>query len=1074
MRRQLGILTLLISGTLLLSVNFTFPNQVLLGTSRVSAAPQGQPLDNLALGKSASQSSTATVNGIFADARRAVDNNINGNMSLGSVSQTESGLQQWWEVDLEAVVFIDNVEVYRRTDCCTNENITRFYLFVSDTPFASQDLTATLNHPEVTNSLTSLTSLSTPGPRVIPLNLTGRYIRVQVFGTVEKALGLAEVKVLGTTLATAPSVGGQWSRILPDLPDIPVHISLLPNGKLLFWGRDKASNGIDDIDGRCKTYLWDMSIVDNPSTYQDERVTLIPNDRTNLFCSAHSFLPNGNLFVAGGYEAPTDNTGAKRFDVDGHGTPHTNIFNYSNSSWSPGPNMVLPRWYPSVVTLGSGETLIVAGDYVTGFNGNVPVRVVNKDTEILDRNLNLPRTPDGLLVELPNYPFLHLGPDGNVLAVSGTDQNGLSYIPSTNIWVDSTNLDLNNIHDQGTSVMYDRGKIMAIGGRQGMGNVTRETEVIDINPQNPSNSSWVAANPMNFQRYYATSVLMPDGKVFIVGGSRCGGANNIRNPDTRICTKGAIMHPEIYNPVTSSWTIMSRQTVIRMYHSVALLLPDARILVAGGGRPGAFGENGFLGFDKSFAHHEAEIFSPPYLFNSNGTLATRPTIINDLTSIIYGQSFSVQIGNVAASQIGEVVLVRLPSVTHTLNFDQRRVVLPPPTVLNQQTISVAAPTDVNECPPGPYMLFVLGPNRVPSVAKIVFVNHAPTATLMVTSNPSSGVNITVTPNDNNGQGGGATTFTRTYNRNASVALSAPLTSGAANFQSWQRDGVNYSTNSNVSVVMDTNHTMTAVYVIPPTATLNVTSDLSNGVNITVTPNDNNGQGNGAIPFTRTYNRNTSVTLTAPAVVGSSHFQYWLRDGAYLSANLTVTITMDANHTMTPAYRVPPPLGGRLGKRHLALASLGAVATASSTFSSAYPASAVNNGDGKGINWGNGGGWNDGTANSYPDWIQIDFGRTVGLDEVAVYTVQDNFLSPIEPTPNMTFSLYGITSYDVQYWTGTSWLTVRSVTGNNLVGRTFIFGTVATTKIRVLINNALQSYSRITEIEAYAYMVSPAR
>jgi hypothetical protein len=1151
MRRQLYILVLLITGMLMLSVNFTSTHQMFLGSSTVSAAMQGPSLVNLALNRSATQSSTDTVSGIYAHAGRAVDGNINGNIAAGSVSQTLSEIRPWWEVDLGAVSFIDNVEVRTRSDCCVGE-IKFAYILVSEVPFVSNDLNTTLNQPDVMNSRHLF---NTAGPHIFSLNQRGRYIRVQVDMDNQMPLHLAEVQVLGLTLQTAPSIAGQWSQLQP-LPDIPVHISLLPNRKLLFWGRDKALNSTNDVDGGCKTYLFDPSKVDNPSTpTQDERVEVIDNIRTNLFCSAHSFLPDGKLFVAGGYEAPIDSSGNKRYDMDGHGTRHTNIFNYLDGTWSPGPDMNLPRWYPSVATLNNGETLIVAGDYVSGFNGSTPIRVANRDTEILERNQDLPMR-GSLLVDVPNYPFVHLGPDGNVLVVSGTNRNGLSYITSTNTWEDPSNLNLNQSHDQGTSVMYAQGKIMAIGGRQGGGSVTKGVNVIDLNQSNPS---WAAADPMRFQRYYATSVLMPDGQVFVVGGSRCGGANNLRSETTNTCTNGAIMHPEIYNPVTGSWSIMARQQVVRMYHSVALLLPDARIMVTGGGRPGAFGENGVLGVDRLLAHREAEIFSPPYLFTS----ATRPTITSSPPIINYGQSFSVGIGNVPASQIGQVVLVRLPSVTHALNFDQRRVVLPTPTLLNQQTLSVTAPANGNECPPGPYMLFVLGQNGVPSVAEMISVNPVLTATLTVTSTPISGVSITVTPNDNNGQGSGATTFTRTYNRNTSVTLTAPLTAGGKDFSAWQRDGVIYSTTSNVSVVMDANHTMNAVYVTPPPITLTVTSNPSSGVGITVTPNDNNGQGsgvttftrtynrntsvtltapltagaanfqswqrdgvnfstspnvsvvmdinhimnavyvvphtvtltvtsssdsgvsangigitvtpddingrgNGAIPFTRTYNRNTSVTLTASMAVESKYFQDWLRDGVYFSGNQTVTITMDANHTMSPIYRTRA--SGGLRSSNLALATTGAVASASSTFSSAYPASAVNDGDRKGINWGNGGGWHDGTANSYPDWIQIDFGRNVLINEIIVYTVQDNYLSPIEPTPNMTFSLYGITAYAVQYWDGTSWVTMRNVINNNLVGRVIIypFSTGFTRKIRVLINNALQSYSRVTEIEAYAY------
>jgi YD repeat-containing protein len=161
--------------------------------------------------------------------------------------------------------------------------------------------------------------------------------------------------------------------------------------------------------------------------------------------------------------------------------------------------------------------------------------------------------------------------------------------------------------------------------------------------------------------------------------------------------------------------------------------------------------------------------------------------------------------------------------------------------------------------------------------------------------------------------------------------------------------------------------------------------------------------------------------------------------------------------------------------NVALASNGGVASASSTYSSAFPVIATNNGDRKGLNWGNGGGWADSTANSYPDWLQIDFAGSKAIREIDVFTLQDNFTNPIEPTLTTTFSQYGITAFDVQYWSGSAWVTVPggSITGNNKVWRQVTFSDISTTKIRVLVNSALSTYSRITEVEAYQSTVWPA-
>ncbi len=157
--------------------------------------------------------------------------------------------------------------------------------------------------------------------------------------------------------------------------------------------------------------------------------------------------------------------------------------------------------------------------------------------------------------------------------------------------------------------------------------------------------------------------------------------------------------------------------------------------------------------------------------------------------------------------------------------------------------------------------------------------------------------------------------------------------------------------------------------------------------------------------------------------------------------------------------------------NVALQANGGVATASSTFSSSYPVTAANDGDRKGANWGNGGygsGWNDATVSSFPDTLQIAFSSSKTIGEIDVFTLQDDYVHAVDPTPTMTFTLSGITAFDVQYWNGTTWVTVPfgSVTGNNLIWRKFTFTPVTTQKVQIKVNNALDRYSRIIEVEAY--------
>jgi hypothetical protein len=152
----------------------------------------------------------------------------------------------------------------------------------------------------------------------------------------------------------------------------------------------------------------------------------------------------------------------------------------------------------------------------------------------------------------------------------------------------------------------------------------------------------------------------------------------------------------------------------------------------------------------------------------------------------------------------------------------------------------------------------------------------------------------------------------------------------------------------------------------------------------------------------------------------------------------------------------------------ALASSGAAALASSTYSSVYPVSAVNDGDRLGLNWEAGGGWNDATFGQYPDWVEVRLGTARTLTEVDLFTLQDNYKSPSAPTEEMTFSQYGVTDFEVQYWDGAAWQTISgaSAAGNNKVWRKFTFSPITTDRIRVMVTGALASYSRITEVEAY--------
>src|SRR5262249_44546201 len=156
-----------------------------------------------------------------------------------------------------------------------------------------------------------------------------------------------------------------------------------------------------------------------------------------------------------------------------------------------------------------------------------------------------------------------------------------------------------------------------------------------------------------------------------------------------------VLEAEVWDPATQQFTLLAPASSYRGYHSTAVLLPDGRVLYAGGLNPNQRG---------------AQVFSPPYLF-----LGPRPVITSAPSVVDYGQSFLVDTPN--ASDIAQVNWVRLTAVTHAFNQNQRFNKLVFSQVGGQ--LSVTAPAGANLAPPGHYMLFVLNGSGVPSVAAIV-------------------------------------------------------------------------------------------------------------------------------------------------------------------------------------------------------------------------------------------------------------------------------------------------------------------------------------------------------------------
>jgi len=469
------------------------------------------------------------------------------------------------------------------------------------------------------------------------------------------------------------------------MPINPVHVALLYNGKVLVV----SGSGNVAANSNFQAALWDPqagTITTQPVAW-------------DMFCNGMAVLPDGRPFVMGG---------TLQYDPF-HGELSTSTYDPTTNTFTNQQSMAHGRWYPTSTVLGDGRTMVFSGlDENGATNTSVELYSVSSGWSAA---FSAPWTP-------PLYPRMHLLPNGNVFYSGATTGSGL-FNPSTHTW--TTNIAFTNYsgtRTYGTSVLLPltpannyTPKVIIMGGGSPS---TNTTEIIDLSATPPR---WVNGPLMSQPRIEMDATILPNGKVLALGGS-------LNDEDTAT----ASLKGDLYDPIANTFSPAGSEVYARLYHSVSLLLPDGTVWVAGGNP------------DRGTYEPHMEIYSPPYLFNSNGTPATRPAITSVSSGIVgYGSAFQIQTPD--AANISSVVLVRNGAVTHAFDMDQRLVGLS--FTIGSGVLNVTGPPNGNIAPPGYYMLFILNISGVPSVASMVQVsaagaNLAPTGTI---TSPASNVTI---------------------------------------------------------------------------------------------------------------------------------------------------------------------------------------------------------------------------------------------------------------------------------------------------------------------------------------------
>jgi hypothetical protein len=473
---------------------------------------------------------------------------------------------------------------------------------------------------------------------------------------------------------------GRFERVV-DWPVIMIHAIVLPDSRVLSYGQDPQGES-----GRLVYDVW------NPIAGfgENSHLTLPKPTKTNIFCSAQILIPDsGNVLFTGGDQTIGD--------ISNYGTAEVEFFNYANNAMTVSPNrMASRRWYPTLVTLKNGDVVVLGGHDTAG-------KVYSPTPEIYSpktgwRQLMGAANQTAYGVGNWNYPKAWQSPVTQEVFVLSQDGSTFLMDPTTPKGsVRELTLTLNPSDPYLPGVMFAPGRILSL--RQ---NAT--ASIVDINSMTPS--AQPTAGPSQ-DRYHANATLMADGKVFLNGGAK------FWNWDDNTAT-GIAYQSEIWDPTTAQWTPAASATQMRLYHSSALLLPDARVLTGGGGAPGPV------------SNFNAEVYEPPYLFMADGNYAPRPQILLAPGKLSWGKPFDVTL-DAATQGVKRVTLVKTGSVTHANNFDQRFMDLTfAPNSdeygnIRSNQITVQAPANSNIATPGFYMLFVFDQAGTPSMARIVKV-----------------------------------------------------------------------------------------------------------------------------------------------------------------------------------------------------------------------------------------------------------------------------------------------------------------------------------------------------------------
>lgn len=472
---------------------------------------------------------------------------------------------------------------------------------------------------------------------------------------------------------------GKWGDAF-DMELIPIHTMLLPDGQILSYGT--SARGRQGADLYYEVWDWNKGI------HGSVHKLLQHKTEADIFCSSLNVDPsNGNVIIMGGDVREPD---------AGFGIETVLEYNVKTETVRKHPkgDMKYARWYGTSVNMPNGDIFVVGGRDDDKRGSPIP-EIYSPESGF--RQLKGASIPIIAKEKDKNhwwYPHTYVNSNGDIIVIM--PRNGNADIYRVDIDNDGSVTRIGRkpfeAHVRSPSIMFRKDRVAFLDDSGGLW-------IADISDSN--SVDWDKKNNLGHGRTNGSMVLLPDGRVVILGGAR---STNDGGSDIDKAEKS--LH--IWDPETNKLIRGDKEDNARLYHSSALILPDGSVVSAGGGAPGPV------------RNRNGQLYHPDYFYDTKQQKVGRPKITESPRNIRSGDSFFIFVND--ASRIVKVTATKSGSSSHTRNCDTRWLDLQFD-VVDDKTLRVTA-ENRNVMIGGLWMLNLIDSHGVPSEASLVGVDMA--------------------------------------------------------------------------------------------------------------------------------------------------------------------------------------------------------------------------------------------------------------------------------------------------------------------------------------------------------------